>query len=193
MESTAFDSSNLLRIHPARVCPLQLHLFQEGNHTNSWYETCDYDYWLKVLSITAQKPLWVCSGVCIKYYNKWALVVYVHEWLIVGLRLFSSQQRITWKLWTVLNDYNWWVYLYLCEFWTAFAWLRCNKVTDCQAFLKKKGIITRSGRYFGAGLEYVRLSMLERSQSFEILVDRLAKMDSARTPDWTLPKAAHSF
>lgn len=49
--------------------------------------------------------------------------------------------------------------------------------------LKQNRIITRSGRHFGVGTEYVRLSMLERSQKFEMLVDRLARIDSSRTPD----------
>lgn len=65
----------------------------------------------------------------------------------------------------------------------AFAWIRCKKVADCQALLKQNRIITRSGRHFGVGLEYVRLSMLERDQKFEMLVDRLARIDSSRTPD----------
>lgn len=65
----------------------------------------------------------------------------------------------------------------------AFAWIRCMKVRDCQAMLKKNWIITRSGVHFGVGMEYVRLSMLERNQKFEMLVDRLARIDSSRTPD----------
>lgn len=65
----------------------------------------------------------------------------------------------------------------------AFAWLRCKKTADCQAFLKERRIITRSGRHFGAGAEFVRLSMLERNQKFEMLVDRLARVEASRTPD----------
>ncbi|KAG0565203.1 hypothetical protein KC19_8G172900 [Ceratodon purpureus] len=65
----------------------------------------------------------------------------------------------------------------------AFAWIRCKKVLDCQDLLKKNRIITRSGRHFGVGREYVRLSMLERNQKFEMMVDRLARIDSSRTPD----------
>ncbi|KAH9531264.1 hypothetical protein CY35_19G029100 [Sphagnum magellanicum] len=60
----------------------------------------------------------------------------------------------------------------------AFAWLQCNKEVDCQAFLKSRGIISRSGRHFGVGPEFVRLSMLERSHSFELVVQRLASCSS---------------
>ncbi len=67
---------------------------------------------------------------------------------------------------------------------TAFAWLRCNREPDCRAFLKARGIITRSGHHFGAGPEFVRVSMLERNHSFELVVQRLA---SLQTPDWNLP------
>jgi len=62
----------------------------------------------------------------------------------------------------------------------AFAWLRCNREPDCRAFLKARGIITRSGHHFGAGPEFVRVSMLERNHSFELVVQRLA---SLQTPD----------
>lgn len=65
----------------------------------------------------------------------------------------------------------------------AFAWIKCMKVVDCQAMLKNNKIITRGGEHFGVGMEFVRLSMLDRHQKFELLVDRLAKIDSSRTPD----------
>lgn len=64
----------------------------------------------------------------------------------------------------------------------AFAWLRCLKAKDCEEMLKTRRIITRSGRHFGVGAEFVRLSMLDRSRKFEMLVDRLARIDSSRTP-----------
>lgn len=57
------------------------------------------------------------------------------------------------------------------------------KVEDCQDLLKQRRIITRGGRHFGVGADYVRLSMLERNQKFEMMVDRLASIDSSRTPD----------
>jgi len=66
----------------------------------------------------------------------------------------------------------------LVLFGTAFAWLQCNKEVDCEAFLKARGIISRSGRHFGVGPEFVRLSMLERSHSFELVVQRLASCSS---------------
>lgn len=56
-------------------------------------------------------------------------------------------------------------------------------MVDCEAFLKENRIISRSGRHFGVGTEYVRLSMLERNQKFEMLLSRLARIDSSRTPD----------
>lgn len=64
----------------------------------------------------------------------------------------------------------------------AFAWLRCLKAADCQEMLKARRIVTRSGRHFGVGAEFVRLSMLDRNRKFEMLVDRLARIDSSRTP-----------
>nr|AKJ88111.1 TAA on Y chromosome [Marchantia polymorpha] len=61
----------------------------------------------------------------------------------------------------------------------AFAWLRCNEEADCERFLRHSGILTRSGGYFGSNTSFVRLSMLDRRASFEILIDRLEKLQSA--------------
>ncbi|KAL2636445.1 hypothetical protein R1flu_007924 [Riccia fluitans] len=58
----------------------------------------------------------------------------------------------------------------------AFAWLRCGEVEDCELFLRQYGILTRSGSYFGSQANYVRLSLLDRRATFEILVDRLEKL-----------------
>lgn len=64
----------------------------------------------------------------------------------------------------------------------AFAWLRCLKAIDCELALKARGIVARSGHHFGVGAEFVRVSMLDRNRKFEMLVDRLAHIDSSRTP-----------
>jgi L-tryptophan--pyruvate aminotransferase len=55
----------------------------------------------------------------------------------------------------------------------AFAWLRCIQEADCEQFLKRNGILTRGGVHFGADASFVRLSMIDRRSSFEILLDRL--------------------
>uniref|UniRef100_A0A1D1XRS1 Tryptophan aminotransferase-related protein 2 n=1 Tax=Anthurium amnicola TaxID=1678845 RepID=A0A1D1XRS1_9ARAE len=61
------------------------------------------------------------------------------------------------------------------RFLPAFAWLRCegkDKV-DCQDFLRGHKILTRSGKHFGWGIEYVRVSMLDRDENFDLFTRRL--------------------
>eukprot|EP01018_Ginkgo_biloba_P009831 Gb_19963 [translate_table: standard] len=62
----------------------------------------------------------------------------------------------------------------------AFAWLKCegkeDEDKDCEKLLRSNGIITRSGRHFGAPPTYVRLSILDRNQTFNILIDRLSSI-----------------
>ncbi|KAL6007099.1 hypothetical protein ACLOJK_032595 [Asimina triloba] len=48
------------------------------------------------------------------------------------------------------------------------------EVEDCGAFLKSHKILTRSGSMFGADPRYVRVSMVDRDETFNILVDRLS-------------------
>ncbi|CAA6665507.1 unnamed protein product [Spirodela intermedia] len=57
----------------------------------------------------------------------------------------------------------------------AFAWLRCEKegVEDCRGFLRSRGILTRSGKLFGSGPDYVRVSMLDRDDNFNLFIQRL--------------------
>ncbi|CAM6113929.1 unnamed protein product [Calypogeia fissa] len=55
----------------------------------------------------------------------------------------------------------------------AFAWLRCNEEEDCEKFLGLHGILTRGGFHFGADASFVRISMVDRRSTFEILIDRL--------------------
>lgn len=57
-----------------------------------------------------------------------------------------------------------------------FAWLKCEKEADCESFLKRHKILVRSGKYFGAGPEYVRISMLDRDETFDLLIERLLEM-----------------
>ncbi|CAM6126897.1 unnamed protein product [Calypogeia fissa] len=59
----------------------------------------------------------------------------------------------------------------------AFAWLRCDLEEDCEEYLRLHGILTRSGVYFGADASFVRISMVDRRSSFEILVDRLEALE----------------
>lgn len=60
----------------------------------------------------------------------------------------------------------------------AFAWLKCEgkEDEDCEKLLKSNGIISRGGRHFGAPQTYVRLSILDRNQIFNILLDRLSSI-----------------
>uniref|UniRef100_A0A0D9UX91 Alliinase C-terminal domain-containing protein n=1 Tax=Leersia perrieri TaxID=77586 RepID=A0A0D9UX91_9ORYZ len=60
----------------------------------------------------------------------------------------------------------------------AFAWLRCDRedVDDCASFLRSHKILTRSGEQFGADPRYVRVSMLDRDDAFEIFVNRLSSL-----------------
>ncbi|KAF5185454.1 Tryptophan aminotransferase-related protein [Thalictrum thalictroides] len=61
----------------------------------------------------------------------------------------------------------------------AFAWLRCEgEVQDCESFLKGHKILTRSGRHFGEDPKYVRVSMLDRNESFKLFVERLSSIHS---------------
>jgi L-tryptophan--pyruvate aminotransferase len=60
----------------------------------------------------------------------------------------------------------------------AFAWLRCDRedVEDCAEFLREHKILTRSGSQFGADPRYVRVSMLDRDDAYDIFVRRLASL-----------------
>lgn len=61
----------------------------------------------------------------------------------------------------------------------AFAWLKCEgrgDEEDCAKLLRSHGIITRSGRHFGAPQNYVRLSILDRNHTFNLLMDRLSSI-----------------
>ncbi|URE43731.1 Allinase [Musa troglodytarum] len=72
--------------------------------------------------------------------------------------------------------------LALCKFtgentgtYPAFAWLKCEKeeVEDCEGFFRKHNIITRSGRHFGVEPKYVRISMLDRDETFHLFIERV--------------------
>ncbi|KAL6007098.1 hypothetical protein ACLOJK_032594 [Asimina triloba] len=59
----------------------------------------------------------------------------------------------------------------------AFAWLKCERspdADDCERFLRSQKILTRSGKHFGMDPRYVRVSMLDRDDSFDLLIDRLS-------------------
>lgn len=65
------------------------------------------------------------------------------------------------------------VLMYLCA---AFAWLKCEEgIVDCEKFLReKKNILTKSGKYFGDDLSYVRVSMLDRDSIFNTFIHRIS-------------------
>ncbi|XP_062210012.1 tryptophan aminotransferase-related protein 2-like [Phragmites australis] len=60
----------------------------------------------------------------------------------------------------------------------AFAWLRCDRedVEDCASFLRSHKILIRSGSQFGADPRYVRVSMLDRDDAYDIFVKRLSSL-----------------
>ncbi|KAJ4840653.1 Tryptophan aminotransferase- protein 2 [Turnera subulata] len=59
----------------------------------------------------------------------------------------------------------------------AFAWLKCEEpIEDCEEFLRSKKILTRSGRQFGVGPQYVRISLLDRDENFSLFVKRLSNI-----------------
>lgn len=59
-------------------------------------------------------------------------------------------------------------------FFTAFAWLKCEEIDDCESFLRANKILTRSGKHFGGSPQYVRISMLDREEIFNLFVERLS-------------------
>ncbi|KAL9273206.1 Tryptophan aminotransferase-related protein [Drosera capensis] len=59
----------------------------------------------------------------------------------------------------------------------AFAWLKCEgEIEDCESFLREKKILTRGGKHFGMSPKYVRISMLDRDDTFHLFVKRLSTM-----------------
>ncbi|KAF8390473.1 hypothetical protein HHK36_024999 [Tetracentron sinense] len=61
----------------------------------------------------------------------------------------------------------------------AFAWLKCEgDIEDCESFLRGHQIITRSGKHFGADSTYVRVSMLDRDETFNLFLERLSHINS---------------
>ncbi|PIA61769.1 hypothetical protein AQUCO_00200039v1 [Aquilegia coerulea] len=59
----------------------------------------------------------------------------------------------------------------------AFAWLESKgKIEDTESFLKGHNIITRSGKAFGVSNKYVRISMLDREETFNLLLERLSTL-----------------
>ncbi|KAJ0962526.1 hypothetical protein J5N97_027648 [Dioscorea zingiberensis] len=60
----------------------------------------------------------------------------------------------------------------------AFAWVKCEweEAEDCAEFLKKHNILTRSGKHFGVGINHARVSMLDRDETFDLFIQRLASI-----------------
>ena len=66
----------------------------------------------------------------------------------------------------------------------AFAWLKCEGgIEDCGNFLKRHKILTRNGKHFGASPEYVRVSMLDRDESFNLFTKRLSSLHLSQSKD----------
>ncbi|CAK9330237.1 unnamed protein product [Citrullus colocynthis] len=60
----------------------------------------------------------------------------------------------------------------------AFAWLKCDRddVDDCESFLRGHKILTRGGKHFGVGPKYVRISMLDREETYNLFIERLSQI-----------------
>ncbi|XP_072998595.1 uncharacterized protein [Typha latifolia] len=60
----------------------------------------------------------------------------------------------------------------------AFAWMKCEEeeIKDCESFLRSLKILTRSGKHFGAGTNYVRVSMLDRDETFDLFIKRISSL-----------------
>ncbi|XP_010248597.1 PREDICTED: tryptophan aminotransferase-related protein 2-like isoform X2 [Nelumbo nucifera] len=59
----------------------------------------------------------------------------------------------------------------------AFAWLKCEGgIEDCENFLRGYNILTRTGKHFGAQGNYVRVSMLDREETFDMFIERLSNI-----------------
>ncbi|XP_059443562.1 tryptophan aminotransferase-related protein 2 isoform X2 [Corylus avellana] len=57
----------------------------------------------------------------------------------------------------------------------AFAWLKCERdIDDCESFLRGHKILARGGKHFGVSPKYVRVSMLDRDNNFNLFVKRLS-------------------
>ncbi|XP_077244244.1 tryptophan aminotransferase-related protein 2-like [Tasmannia lanceolata] len=57
----------------------------------------------------------------------------------------------------------------------AFAWLKCEgDIEDLEMFLRSHKVLTRSGKHFGADPRYVRASMIDRDETFDLFVQRLS-------------------
>ncbi|XP_002527907.2 L-tryptophan--pyruvate aminotransferase 1 [Ricinus communis] len=59
----------------------------------------------------------------------------------------------------------------------AFAWLKYKEDADCEGLLRAHKILTRGGERFGAGRNYVRVSMLSREDAFNQFLERLLAIE----------------
>ena len=68
-------------------------------------------------------------------------------------------------------------YVSLCA---AFAWLRCDgaDVDDCESFFRGHKILARGGKHFGVSPKYVRVSMLDREETYSLFIERLSQISS---------------
>ncbi|ONK76584.1 uncharacterized protein A4U43_C03F29830, partial [Asparagus officinalis] len=57
----------------------------------------------------------------------------------------------------------------------AYGWLKCEmeEDKDCEAVLRREGIITRGGANFGADSRYTRLSLIKTQDDFELLMRKM--------------------
>ncbi|MQL79317.1 hypothetical protein Taro_011757 [Colocasia esculenta] len=60
----------------------------------------------------------------------------------------------------------------------AFAWMKCERedAENCAELLRSHNILTRTGKEFGSGPEYARLSMLDKDENFNLLIRRLCSI-----------------
>ncbi|KAF1867516.1 hypothetical protein Lal_00049945 [Lupinus albus] len=59
----------------------------------------------------------------------------------------------------------------------AFVWMKCEKdIEDCQSLLLQHKIRSRGGKHFGVSQRYVRVSLLDTDENFNLFIDRLSSM-----------------
>ncbi|XP_043725480.1 tryptophan aminotransferase-related protein 1-like [Telopea speciosissima] len=69
------------------------------------------------------------------------------------------------------------------EGYPGFAWLKVKEemeIDDGESLLKKHNILTRGGKYFGMDSRYVRVSMLDREETFNLFLERLSAINSSK-------------
>lgn len=57
--------------------------------------------------------------------------------------------------------------------------MKCEEGTDGEQMMRENRVRIRSGRRFGCGAEYVRISMLSRDEEFDLFLHRLSAIQAS--------------